>query len=385
MKKVAWIVTHPIQYYSPMYREISESNEIDLTVYYFSDFSVKGYVDKEFNKEIKWDIPLLDGYKYKFFKNFSWSKSHGKFFSYLNLELIKELKNNNYDLVIIHGWNTLSHMLAVMTCIVFGIPYALRGDTNALDINKASSFKRKVRNKLLKGLFYKASALFYIGEQNKKFYENFHVDADKLIHMPFAVDNDYFRSYQIDVDVERRVLGFKSNETVILFTGKLIAKKQLDLLLKSLENLSNYILLVVGEGNLGEELKKLAESLNINSRFLGFINQKDIPKFYWLADVYVMPSSTEPWGLAINEAMNCDCAIIASDRVGAADDLIKDNGYVFPYNNADVLKKNIEILLKDKELLTECKENSKKLIENYSFQHDLAALMEYFDIQKASI
>ena len=74
MKNIAWIVSHPIQYYSPLYNKISKSNEFDLTVYYLSDFSVKGYVDKEFNREIKWDIPLLDGHKYKFLKNNSFKK-----------------------------------------------------------------------------------------------------------------------------------------------------------------------------------------------------------------------------------------------------------------------------------------------------------------------
>ena len=331
MKNIAWIVSHPIQYYSPLYNKISKSNEFDLTVYYLSDFSVKGYVDKEFNREIKWDIPLLDGHKYKFLKNNSFKKTHGSFFSYIHFDFIKEIKEKKFDLVVIHGWSSLSHLIAIFTCIATNTPYALRGDTNAFDINRKLTLKNKLRNRLLSYIFNKASTLFYIGEENKKFYKSFGVKESQLIKMPFAINNDYFEAFNFDLEEKRKKLEIAPNQKVILFTGKLISIKQPKLLIESLKGIdrNKYLLLIVGDGELLNECKLLATKLNINCKFLGFINQTEIPKFYHLSDIYILPSSKEAWGLAVNEAMNCNCAIIASDKVGSSKDLVKNNGFIF--------------------------------------------------------
>lgn len=380
MKNIAWIVSHPIQYYSPLYNKISKSNEFDLTVYYLSDFSVKGYVDKEFNREIKWDIPLLDGHKYKFLKNNSFKKTHGSFFSYIHFDFIKEIKEKKFDLVVIHGWSSLSHLIAIFTCIATNTPYALRGDTNAFDINRKLTFKNKLRNKLLSYIFNKASVLFYIGEENKKFYKSFKVKESQLIKMPFAIDNDYFEAFNFDLEEERKKLEIAQNQKVILFTGKLISIKQPKLLIESLKGIdrNKYLLLIVGDGELLNECKLLATKLNINCKFLGFINQTEIPKFYHLSDIYILPSSKEAWGLAVNEAMNCNCAIIASDKVGSSKDLVKNNGFIFDYKDTSDLNSKIIRLLDDEQLLLEFKTNSKQIIKEYTFTDDVNALIEYF-------
>ena len=380
MKNIAWIVSHPIQYYSPLYNKISKSNEFDLTVYYLSDFSVKGYVDKEFNREIKWDIPLLDGHKYKFLKNNSFKKTHGSFFSYIHFDFIKEIKEKKFDLVVIHGWSSLSHLIAIFTCIATNTPYALRGDTNAFDINRKLTLKNKLRNRLLSYIFNKASTLFYIGEENKKFYKSFGVKESQLIKMPFAINNDYFEAFNFDLEEKRKKLEIAPNQKVILFTGKLISIKQPKLLIESLKGIdrNKYLLLIVGDGELLNECKLLATKLNINCKFLGFINQTEIPKFYHLSDIYILPSSKEAWGLAVNEAMNCNCAIIASDKVGSVNDLVKNNGFIFDYKDTSDLNSKIIRLLDDEQLLLEFKTNSKQIIKEYTFTDDVNALIEYF-------
>jgi len=383
MKKVAWFVTHPIQYYSPMYKTISNDKEIDLIVYYFSDFSIKGYEDKEFGKTIKWDIPLLEGYKSKVLKNYA-SKQHGSFFSYMNFGIYTEIKKHNYDLVVIHGWNTFSHLLVILSCLLTSTPYSLRGDTNSFDEESRTGFKQNLRKLFLKTIFNKASAIFYIGEQNKKFYEFFDVNEKRMFNMPFAVDNNYFKNYvtQINVSNEKELLGIKKDMKVILFSGKLIAKKQCDLLINALSKnkSSQYILIVLGDGKDKKNLEILAHKRNVNILFLGFINQKDIPKYYWIADIFVLPSNYEPWGLSINEAMNCECAIVVSDKVGAKDDLIQDNGFIFKSGSVDNLANKLNVLIHDDEKLESFKQASQKIIHDYSYEADLEALEMHFKL-----
>lgn len=382
MKKVAWFGTHPVQYHSPMFAEISKDKEIDLTVYYFSDFSIKGYHDKEFGKEIKWDIPLLEGYKSKILKNYT-KKKHGSFFSYLNFGVYKEIKDNNFDLIIMHGWNTFSHMLIFLACFMTFTPYALRGDTNSFSEGNRKGFKQIFRRLFLKTIFQHASAVFYIGEQNKKFYKHFNVHEKKMFKMPFAVNNEYFINYKEDLNIgnEKEEIGIDGDTKVILFSGKLIALKQVDTLIKALKNIhSKYVLLLIGDGKEKSHLETLAIRLNINAKFLGFVNQTDIPKYYWLSDIFVMPSNKEAWGLSINEAMCCECAIVVSDQVGAKDDLVRGNGFIFKYGDIVDLESKLKVLLENDDMLLECKQKSFELIRNYSYEIDLDALKRYFNL-----
>ena len=86
--KVNYYLSHPIQYFSPLLRKMAQV--FDLEVFYFSDASIKGNLDKGFNQEVKWDIPLLDGYKYKFLKNFSRRKNlSNRMFDAINPGVLK--------------------------------------------------------------------------------------------------------------------------------------------------------------------------------------------------------------------------------------------------------------------------------------------------------
>ncbi|MBC7508710.1 MAG: glycosyltransferase family 1 protein, partial [Ferruginibacter sp.] len=74
-KEVIFINSHPIQYFAPLYKYLNE-NGVSTAAWYCPDLSIKGGIDKEFGVKVKWDIPLLDGYQYRFFRNFSLNPSH---------------------------------------------------------------------------------------------------------------------------------------------------------------------------------------------------------------------------------------------------------------------------------------------------------------------
>jgi len=84
----------------------------------------------------------------------------------------------------------------------------------------------------------------------------------------------------------------------------------------------------------------MALNLRLNDvRFMGFRNQSELPAFYALADIFVLPSINETWGLAVNEAMNAGCAIITTDQVGSAADLVRsgENGFSVPARDVPLL------------------------------------------------
>ena len=377
-KKIAWFDTHPIQYNTPAYEAIDKDKKISQTVYYMSDFSIRKYFDEQFDTHLKWDIPLLNGYKSKFLKNYSFL-NHGSFFSYINISIFYEIIKNKYDLGITHRWSSVSHFFVCISCKISGTPYSVRGDSNSYMINPKNIFQSTIR----KIIFRNANVVFFIGAQNKKFYLSHGVAEKKLIRMPLCINNSFFRIIGLTIDIteEKKLLGIK-DEKVLLISSKLIEKKSVDTLILALKDISKpYFLLVVGSGKLERKLKKLSEQLNVKTKFLGFVNQTKIPIYYWLADIFIMTSKREPWGLSTNEAMNCDCAIILSDKVGAKDDLIKNNGFTFKAGDVNELRSKIEILLGDEEKLKSFKKNSKKIIENFDYKSNVLALQKYFNLK----
>ena len=136
----------------------------------------------------------------------------------------------------------------------------------------------------------------------------------------------------------RRTWTTDEQDVVLLFCAKLIATKRLDLLLHAVAKLNNphVVLAVVGSGPLESQLKSLAQQLNVRVCWCGFVNQAEIPYYYAAADVQVLPSSFEQWGLVVNEGLACNCPCIVSDVVGAGPDLIANSGAGLIFRSGDI-------------------------------------------------
>lgn len=138
-------------------------------------------------------------------------------------------------------------------------------------------------------------------------------------------------------------------------------------------------LLVVGDGEERASLEARARASGLSGiHFLGFRNQTELPRFYDLCDVFVLPSHHDAWGLVINEVMNAGRAVVVTDRVGCFPDLIHEGltGFVYPAGNIGALAGAVERLLGDPALRTSMGENSLRLIQQYSFEQDVAGLRQ---------
>lgn len=389
--KIAFLTSHPIQYQVPFFRKLDQEPGTDLRIYFCLDIGVKKYKDPEFGKEIKWDIPLLEGYKYKFLKNYS-PKPKPFFFGQINFGIIKELYKNKYDAIIVHGWNSFTNILAIVFAKIFGAKVFLRG---IAPLNQ-EFFKPKLKiffKKILFFFFFKLiDAFLYVGEENKNFYKFYGVKEKKIFFCPYAVENERFiKSYsywQEKRKALREKLGIKENDVVILFAGKLIEKKRPLVLLKAYEKISvaNKFLIFVGQGKLKEEMENYIKRRNLKNIIItGFVNQKEISKYYALADIFVLPSGLgETWGAVVNEAMCCKLPIIVSDLVGCGKDLVREeeNGYLFKVNDVDDLSKKLEILVKDKQKREKFGQKSFQIIQNYSYENDIKGLLKAFQSLK---
>ncbi len=367
MKKLAIIITHPIQYNAPLFKLISERNKIKIKVFYTWEQSQEKVYDKKFGREIKWDIPLLKGYEYTFVKNIAKNPGSGHFYGVINPTLIKEIEEWQADAILVFGWNHQSHFKA-MRYFKGKIPVYFRGDSILIDI--LPPLRKFGRYIFLNFVYRYVDYAFYVGTNNKAYYLKYGLKEKQLIFAPHATDNKRFYDskgfYTQKANQLKSELGIAENEMVFLFVGKFEKIKNPQLIIELAKEFPEYKFLFVGNGALESKMKKQAGE---NVLFLPFQNQSQMPVVYRLGHVLILPSQGvgETWGLAVNEAMACGKAILVSDKVGCAVDLVKnnENGYIFASNNIQDLKEKIALISKNH---VNFGKKSLEIIQDWSFE-----------------
>lgn len=340
MPDLVYFLSHPIQYQVPLIRRIVDSG-MDMEVVYQSIAGAEGYFDAEFNQEVAWDIPLLSGYRHQVLASApgtpGWPKQAK--------DLLDRLRPGA---VWVHGWGTPYARAGWFAAHDLGLPVLMRGDAQLL-CRKGGMARRLAHRIILSWLFRRVDHFLAIGSANRDYYRHYGVPDSRITLMPYAVDNAFFRdrcaAARPGREALRRKLGLPAGAPVILFAGKFIWEKSLDVLLQAMGRLRDGPsprphLLLAGDGLLRGELEALAASQAPGHvHFLGFQNQSAMPGLYDLCDVMVLPSVFDQWGLVVNEAMCAGKPVVVSDHVGASRDLVRpgENGTVFPAGDAVTL------------------------------------------------
>jgi len=391
--RLAYFVSHPIQYQAPLLRLIAAKPDIELKVFFYSDFSTKAYQDLEFGQSIQWDIPLTEGYDYQILKCWDSKQPKKLLRQPLAIDISKQLILGKFDAVWVHGWWQFCSLQAILAAEHLRIPVLMRGDSNGFQ-RKSEPVKHIVKQAFIQWLFQKISGFLCVGKLNYKFYQSYGIGEERLFWMPYAVDNDYFQKQATMAGTNReelrRSLNLEPGRPIILYAAKLIEKKRPQDLLEAYRLLSpdglqepEPYLLFVGDGAMRSQLEAEAQATNWQSiRFLGFRNQSELPALYDLCDVFVLPSSFEPWGLVVNEVMNASKPVIVSDRVGAAIDLVQhgENGYIFPVGSVKELAAQLRQLLTNPDNAIRMGERSLARIQNWSFAEDYVGLLDALKI-----
>lgn len=382
MKKLAIITSHPIQYYAPVFKHIAL--QCNLMVFYtFGNYNQQETYDKGFKKKISWDLPLLEGYNYQFVENNATKPGH--YFSGIrNPALINEIKKFKPDAVLIYGWAYESH-LRIMRYFYKKIPIWFRGDSTTLD--KEPWLKHLTKKTILTWVYRHVTLAFFVGTQNEKYFKSYGLKTEQLIFAPHAIDNDRFGQSRLSESLAlRKDLGLSSHDILILFAGKFEEKKDPLILLNAFIELdqSNVHLLFVGNGALEEKLKRTAfrqaQDDNGNKRvhFMDFQNQSKMPVIYQACNLLCLPSKGpgETWGLAVNEAMAAGKAVLVSDKVGCAQNVVYDgkNGYIFQASDHQSLKEKLMLILDHD--LDKLGGQSKEIIKEWNFSNQVNAIID---------
>jgi glycosyltransferase involved in cell wall biosynthesis len=374
--RVAHLVSHPIQYFAPLYRELAARPEVDLTVYFYSDATAGEFHDAGFGRALTWDTPLLDGYRYRLLPSASRTDISGKFIKNPNWDIIREVMSGGYDVAWVHGYAHLTTWLAAAAARSRGTRLLIRDEQTLL--HGRPPHKRALKEVALRALYSQASAL-YIGGQNRRYLRHYGMPAERLYPARYCVDNDFFRAQAAELAPRRgelrRSFGITDDAPVVLFAGKLIEKKQPQMLIEAFARVraaQPCWLLVAGDGPLRPEIEAAIAQMSVpNVRLAGFLNQSELPAAYVAADVFVLPSKMhETWGLVVNEAMNFGLPVVVSDKVGCGEDLVErgGNGFIVRHDSVPELADAIGALVADGGMRARFGARSRRIIERYSIQ-----------------
>ena len=321
--RVLVLTNIPSPYRVPLFNRLARQCELPMRVLFLAETeSNRGWQAKqeqfEFEHRIlsgwhaylhKWEIPL-----------------------HFNLGVVRELLSYRPDLVIIGGYDSLAYWQAALYCRLFGKSYILWSGTTQFSTRHLNGPIGWMKRRIVLG----ASGYIAYGSMATKYLESLGARAERVQVAVNTVDMEWF---QDAVGLQRQEPTFQQTRRkypplLLLYSGQLIGRKGVQTLLEAMKQLDDQDigLLIVGAGPGEQELQRFCKEQGLhNIYFQGFQQYTSLPESYALADVCVLPSDSEVWGLVVNEALASGLYVLCSNHAGAAPDLIREgwNGELF--------------------------------------------------------
>lgn len=349
MTRLAVLLTHPVQYYSPWFTHLAQ--RLDLHVFYALRQTPQGQASAGFGVPFSWDLSLLDGYEYTWLENVAPTPGLRRFADCDTPDIGPLLSRGGYDALLIYGWNRKCYWQGLLAAHAQGIPAIFWLDS------QLGGRQRWWR--LTKAIAYRVALprlghYAYPGERSRQYLSRYGVPPNRRHYVPHMVDTKRIARAAArartsgQVSERREALSTESDAFVILFVGKFIEKKRPRVVLEAVAALRRIspghfqraTVWFVGDGPLRSELEAQVHAQGLPVTFLGFVNQLEIPAVYASADLLVLPSNVEEtWGLVVNEAFAAGVPAVTSDAVGCSPDLITRGltGWCFPLDDVEAL------------------------------------------------
>lgn len=381
--RLAVLASHPIQYFTPIYRRLAQQPGLDMEVMYYRDFGVQPRFDRQFAREIVWDTDQLSGYRYRFLRNVSPVSDTFNPLHAINPGAFTRLLGG-YDALWVNGYVYPSNWLAAIAAKLRGSKLLLRSDLR-LYARRVRRWYHGPRDFILRRWIRAADGILYVGRANREAYEHYGARAAQLFFTPHSVDVDAIaevaRRARRDLPAVRARLQLPADAVIVQFVGKLTAQKHVDRMLTLAKHLdaARAHVMIAGSGPLESALRASAVEQGLrNISFLGFVNQAAIAEVYAAGDIFVLPSEGEAWGLAVNEAMAAGVVPVISSEVGAAPDLITqgETGFVFPFGDWHAMTARVEQLVRDPGLRQRMANAAVERVRGYGYGAAVEGILE---------
>lgn len=362
---------------------MAQHPQIDLQVAYCClQGALSGY-DPDFGTAIQWDVPLLDGYNWVEIPNVGTGAE--SFLGLCNPGLWGLIRRGSFDAVLCHtGYLKPSFWIAFLASRLSGSVFLFGTDANRLAPRDSQSWKVSLKKVLWPRLFSLADQIIVPSSRTRDLMLSLGLTDDHITLTPYCVDNDWWaaQSAQVDRATTRSAWGVEPHSTVVLFCAKLQPWKRPGDLLEAFAatGIARAVLVFAGEGPLRQTLFQRTLDLGIADRvrFLGFVNQSALPAVYKAADLMVLPSEYEPFAVVVNEASCCGCPVAASDRVGAATDLIApvNPDFIFPCGDIPALTELLRRALSHPTELARRGQDSLRRMQSWSARENISGVLQ---------
>jgi glycosyltransferase involved in cell wall biosynthesis len=267
-------------------------------------------------------------------------------------------------------------------CQRAGIPLFVCNDSNIRSEGRLPAHKQLAKRGLYGWWMPRVNGVMPMGEYGEEFFLKYGASAERMYRLPYTPAYEYFA--EVDAEGLQRFcdkLGLRPDRRYFLFSGRLVEVKRVDLLIAAFSAISaqrpDWDLLVAGDGRLRDELRdSLLAELRSRVVWCGFLEQSETRLAYHAADALVLPSDREPWGVVVQEAMAAGLAVVASDVVGAAHELVEDgvSGAIFSAGSVEGLQRALSDVSQADKIDT-LKANARVALEHWRQRVDPVAEM----------
>jgi glycosyltransferase involved in cell wall biosynthesis len=388
-RRLLLVGSHVVQYSSPIFQQLAKDLRLEIMVAYCSMQGAEPGVDPGFGVEVSWDTLLLEGYSWVHVPNRAFRPGIGRFFGLFNPGLWKLIRDGKFDAVYVSGYFYASAWIAILAAKWYGLPILFTTEAHSLRSWAAQSkWKLRFKKLLVRQILSLGRVLLAVSSGAAGQLKALGFSADLIVLAPYVVDNAWWTKHaaEADRDAVRGSWQIPACAPVVLFCAKLQPWKcPLDLLEAfARASVPESYLVFAGDGPLRSLIERRAGDLGIAGwvRFLGFVNQSQLPAVYRASDLLVLPSLYEPFGLVVNEAMLCGCPVAVSDQVGAKYDLVRpgETGCVFQVGDVDALAAILRDVLSDSDKRNQMGVAARKRMQTWSPREYVDGLVEAVEL-----
>jgi glycosyltransferase involved in cell wall biosynthesis len=293
------------------------------------------------------------------------------------------LEQTNLDVVAVNGWNNFGSLIAADCCLRRRIPMVVMSESSRQD-EPRTWWKEAIKRRIV-GLY---SAALVGGQRHVEYLVELGMPRERVFTGYDVVDNEYFRQKAEEVRSQRSEVRQKYAlpENYFLASARFVEKKNLSKLIEAYaeysrgseirsqksevsNNKAPWDLVVLGDGPVKADLCRLISDLRLNehTHLPGFEPYDELPVYYALANAFVHASTTEQWGLVVNEAIASGLPVIVSDRCGCVPELINGNGFTFdPTNEHELTARLLEVASLSDEERKRLGDNSYRIAANFA-------------------
>jgi glycosyltransferase involved in cell wall biosynthesis len=370
MIRVALLTEIISPYRVPVFNHLARDPRIQLRVLFLA----------ETEDRRRWRVPKSEiRFPFRVLPGRAVARTYQRAPLFLNPSVIRHLRRGRYDVIICGGYQHPTYWLALLYCKLARKRALLWTESNRND----ARFSHPVKDSYKRFLVSQYDGYIAAGDAQKEYLGDFGINPESIWLAPNAVDNHFFsQAAEAQRAIKERLkeeMGIRGQ--VVLYVGRLLDAKGIPQLLQAFECVAkgrDATLVIVGDGPDERKYRVMAQWAGLPVYFAGFQQQEDLPSFYGMADIFVFPTQSDQWGLAINEAMASSLPVIVSSVAGAAPNLVRDgyNGLLFEPGDVPALAAHMERLLADPELANQMGQASQRMIESHSPEKCAAGFIE---------